>query len=342
MILSTIPQRPTRFEGIPLLNETFESYLGAQENGSFIIYFSQAQDKVWYNYQAQNGTRIERSCEVPISKKNFSFFIKASDKFISLNYHDNTSNNYSKCAMIHLMEDEIKKFYISMITRTQTKIRYDVSAMSFGVDYENSVISEFETIYDETLPKLFKKINYYINTDYMISPKKTEYSENDNIDITMLISKQQSVFKNLDDANYYLSQNLEESTDLIDRLNLHKETADNSLGSIVRFMENWMKKSNEELNNMENDLLNTETSLKSFNMEAMVNKTKKKIDKLKNKINQNDGNFKRYGKLSKKLKSNKDTIKKTLQEMKGFKGKLKKYLKKRRTRDGKMGKKIFL
>jgi len=337
MLLSTLPQRPIKFQNIPILNESFEYYLGAQEKGSYLIYFSQAEDKVYYNYMSLNGTIVTRDCKVPISKKNFSFFIKASDKFISLNYHDNTSNNYSKCAMIHMMEDDFKKFYISMLSRTQSKIRYDVTAMSFGVDFENSGISEFETTYDETLPKLFKKINYYINTDYMISPQKSEYVPDENLDIRQLITKQQSVFKNLDDANYYLSQNLEESTDLIDRLSLHKETADNSLGSIVRFMENWMKKSNEELNNMENDLLNAETSLKSFDMEAMVKKTKNKIDKLKDKINQNDDNFKRYGQLSKKLIANKSTIKKTLSEMKGFKGKLQKYLKKRKNKDGKMG-----
>jgi DNA repair exonuclease SbcCD ATPase subunit len=239
------------------------------------------------------------------------------------------------------MDDNMNKFYISMTSRITTLMRYDVTAMSLGVDFENSMISEFETIYDETLPKLFKKINYYINTDYMISPNKTEYAEDDNINISMLIEKQQSVFKNLDDANYYLSQNLEESTDLIDRLNLHKETADNSLGSIVRFMENWMKKSNEELSNMENDLLNAETSLKTFNMEEMVEKAKKKIDRLKNKINKNQSNFKSYETLSNKLKANKDTIKKTLKDMKGFKGKLKKYLKKRQTRSGKMGKRFY-
>lgn len=337
MFFTTLPQRPKRFQELPKLGQTFENYLGAQENGSFMIYFSQAEDKVFYNYRAKNGTQINRQCEVPISKKNFSFFVKASDKFISLNYHDNTSNNYTKCAMIHLMDDDMNQFYISMLTRSTSKMRYDVTAMSFGVDFENSNISEYETIYDETLPKLFKKINYYINTDYMIQPKETSYSQDESIDITMLIAKQQSVFKNLDDANYYLSQNLEESTDLIDRLNLHKETADNSLDSIVRFMENWMRKSNEELSNMENDLLNAETSLKSFNMEEMVAKAKKKIDRLTNKIDQNSANFKSYETLSNKLRKNKDTIKKTLQDMKGFKGKLKKYLKKRQNRKGKMG-----
>ena len=171
----------------------------------------------------------------------------------------------------------------------------------------------------------------------MISPKKKEYALDDNLDIKLLISKQQDVFKNIDDANYYLSQNLEESSDLIDRLNLHKETADNSLVSIVQFMENWMKKSNEELNNMENDLLNAETSLKSFNMEEMVSKAKKKIDKLKKKITQNDSNFKKYQQLSTQVKDNKDTIKKTLSDMKGFKNKLKKYLKKRQNRRGAKG-----
>ena len=338
MIFSTIPQLPITFERLPKVGQSFPDYLGSQSEGSFVIYFTQSEDKVYYNYKAKDRTVVNRQCDVPISKKNFSFFVKASDKFISLNYHDNTSNNYTKCAMIHIMEDTMNKFYISMLSRITQQMRYDVTAMSFGVDFENAIISEFETIYDETLPKLFKKINYYINTDYMISPQKNEYKEDDNIDISLLISTQQNVFKNLDDANYYLSQNLEETTDLIDRLNLHKETADNSLGSIVRFMENWMKKSNEELNNMENDLLNAETSLKSFNMEEMVSKAKKKIDKLKNKIYQNQSHFDRYEVLSNKLKMNKDSIKKTLEDMKGFKDKLKKYLKKRQDQSGKMGK----
>jgi DNA repair exonuclease SbcCD ATPase subunit len=225
-----------------------------------------------------------------------------------------------------------------MLTNTSGDIRYDVTAMSFGVDFENAIISEFETIYDETLPKLFKKINYYINTDYMISPKKTEYEISNELDITMLIQKQQNVFKNLDDSNYYLSQNLEETTDLVDRLNLHKETADNSLVSIVQFMENWMKKSNEELNNMENDLLNAETSLKSFNMDEMVKKAKKKIDKLNKKLSENDSNFQKYQQLSSQVKKNKDTIKSTLKDMKGFKNKLKKFLKKRTDKRGRRGK----
>ena len=337
LYLTTLPQRPDIFQKTPEPAEDFLAYLPKQQRGSFMIFFSQSEDKVFYNYMSNNETLVTRECAVPISKKNYSFFIKASDSFISLNYHDNTSNNYSKCAMIHMMKDNFNKFYVSMLTRTSDLVRYDVTAMSFGVDFENPVVSEFETIYDETLPKLFKKINYYINTDYMVSPKKTEYSEGDNLDITMLIAKQQSVFKNLDDANYYLSQNLEESTDLIDRLSLHKETADNSLVSIVRFMENWMKKSNQELTSMENDLLNAETSLKSFNMEEMVGKAKKKIDRLKKKITQNEGNFSKYEQLSTQVKGNKDTIKRTLADMKGFKKKLKKYLKKRQNRRGKKG-----
>ena len=210
--------------------------------------------------------------------------------------------------------------------------------MSLGVDFENVQISEFETILDETLPKLFKKINYYINTDYMQAPQNITYDASQNLNITQIINRQQSIFKNLDDSNYYLSQNLEETTDLVDRVTLHKEIATHSLDSIVKFMENWMKKSNEELYNMENDLLNAETTLKKFNLDEIVSKTQKKIDNLNDKITKNSENFDKYAELSNKMRSNKDTIKKTLKGLKGFKGKLKKYLNKTSKRDGKNSK----
>lgn len=209
--------------------------------------------------------------------------------------------------------------------------------MSLGIDMENVQVSEFETIYDESLPKLFKKINYYINTDYMQKPETKTYSETDVLDLPEVIKKQQLIFQHLDNANYYLSQNLEETTDLVDRVAIHRETADNSLTSIVQFIENWLVKSNEELNNIDNDLATAESDVKILDLDQVVNKTMSKIENLKVKISDNAANFKRYEELSAQLKTNKSKIQKTMNDMKGFKVKLKSFLDKRKKKSDNMG-----
>lgn len=209
--------------------------------------------------------------------------------------------------------------------------------MSLGIDLENVQISEFETIYDESLPKLFKKINYYINTDYMQKPKTKVYSETDVLDLPEVIKKQQLIFQHLDNANYYLSQNLEETTDLVDRVSVHRATADNSLTSIVQFIENWLVKSNQELNTMDDDLAAAESDVKILDLDKVVSKTMKKIENLKVKISDNAPNFKRYEELSGQLKTNRAKIQKTMTDMKGFKEKLKKFLDRRRRKGNNMG-----
>ena len=340
-MLTNHPVRPEYFNRVPLVGETFEHYLGNQPNQSFYIYFSQNRNKVIYRYKSSDGSIKEEKCDIPIEKKFFSMFIKVNNNLISLNYHDNTSNNYSKCGIIDIGNDRMTQFYFSMMARCSSQIRYDITAMSLGTDFENVQVSEFETIYDETLPKLFKKINYYINTDYLTSPDLQKYDENEDLNIEQVIQKQQEIFKNLDDTNYYLTQNLEETSDLVERIDLHKATAENSITSIVDFLKNWMVKSNEQLNDMENDLLNAETTLKEFNLDDVVKETTEKIDSLKNKIQSNKEFFDKYKDLNSKLTTNKKKIESSLNEMKGFKEKLKKYLDKTKRRKERRGKISF-
>ena len=123
MLLTKIPMRPEYFNRVPLNSESFEHYLGTLPNSSFYIYFSQDKDQVFYKYKTKDGVLKEESCSVPISKQNFSFFLKASNNMISLNYHGNNTNNYSKCAIISLNNEDINNFYVSMLAKCQSKMK---------------------------------------------------------------------------------------------------------------------------------------------------------------------------------------------------------------------------
>lgn len=115
--------RPEYLNRIPLIGQTFRDYLGDQPVSSFFIFYSQDKDKVNYRFKNSEGVVKEEICDVPISKKNFSFFLKAADNMISLNYHDNSSNNYSKCAIIDMGKERMDNFYVSMISRCSSSLR---------------------------------------------------------------------------------------------------------------------------------------------------------------------------------------------------------------------------
>lgn len=122
MITGT-PMMPDVFNRVPITGTSFKDHIGIQQNNSLFLYFSQDENKVYYTFRAANGETKTVNCQVPIQKKNFSFFIKSSGNLISLNYHDNTSNNYSKCAVIDMGDSRLLNFYVSMLARCKSMLR---------------------------------------------------------------------------------------------------------------------------------------------------------------------------------------------------------------------------
>lgn len=123
-MLTATPLLPETLNRVPISGTSFEQHIGIQQANSLFLYFSQAENKVYYNWRGKHGQSKSVTCDVPIDKKNFSFFIKTSGNLVSLNYHDNTSNNYSKCAVIDMGDEFISNFYVSMLARCKSKLRY--------------------------------------------------------------------------------------------------------------------------------------------------------------------------------------------------------------------------
>ena len=124
MMITSNPLMPETLNRVPISGTPFEKHIGVQQAFSLFLYFSQAENKVFYTWKDSVGGSKALTCDVPIDKKNFSFFIKTSGNLVSLNYHDNTSNNYSKCAVIDMGTDKLTNFYISMLARCKSRIRY--------------------------------------------------------------------------------------------------------------------------------------------------------------------------------------------------------------------------
>lgn len=249
------------------------------------------------------------SCEIDLDKAAVSFYLKTVDDKIVVSYHYAGENDYVKCVEIKYPKLAFKSFYVNMLARSfvDTNVRYEVSSMTLSTNSENIGISEFESKFDETIPKLFKEISFYKkNTDAM----RTNMVKVDpqSLDISAIHGNQSQVFDMIDYSNTQLSRSIEETSSILSFIESQNSSTNEMGQNLIFSLNRWLEDSQKQYEAMDKDVGRMIAEMEAMNFDTIFETTDKLISDINKRFEQTSSDFKELRKFSKIIKKNLGTL----------------------------------
>lgn len=250
------------------------------------------------------------SCEVDLDKSAVNIYIKQSGSQVVVSFHHKNETEYKKCVTIEVGGMMMPTFFMSMMARSVegSKLRYDVSSMTFSTDGENTGVSEFEAKFDENIPKLFKEISFYkANIEFLKA--KTKEGEPEAMNIPAVYKKQAAALEMVDYSNTQLGRSIEETASILSFIE-NQNTSTNELAhGLVFSLNKWLEDSQKQYEIMDRDVGIIVNEMQGYNFDGLLASTEELMDNLNKRLEDTSKDFKDFMQFSSLIKRNLKSLK---------------------------------
>lgn len=275
------------------------------------------------------------NCEIDLDRSTVNFYIKSDNTQIYVTYHYENETEYKKCMEITFPRNEFKSFFVSLFARStpQSTLRYDISSMTYSADVENIGVSEFESKFDENIPKLFKQISFYkANQDVLKS--KIPNLESNKLDIPSIHGVQSQVYNMIDYSNTQLSRSIEETSSILSYIE-NQNTSTNELGNtLLSALNRWLEITQQQCEVMDKDVNLIVHEIEEFNFNNLLKTTQELLGNLNKKLEETSDDFKLFKRFSKLIKRNLNVLKDKKDELFDFPKALRRLKRNRKLKKG--------
>lgn len=332
MILTKEPPSPKDLNGKFERNNLFVDEM-PRKNG-FKMFFNGGENKLFVSY-GDKGQENGLSCDLDlVNRKKINFYLKGNGNSVIVSYHYDDSTDYEKCVEVFVPGNSMNAFFPIFYARSagSSAFQIDVNSMTLSTIIENIGISTFEAKFDENMPKLFKKISFLKkNSEYLKSKEKKTTPEN--LNIKSITRTQSTVYKQLDYSNSQIQHSLEESDIIVSYLDQQKFSSDNFGHNVLNGIQSWLDDSMKQYQEMDSDINNIVTEIKTFDFDGLVNETQTLLDNLDLKLKDNEDDINQFKKFSFVINSNLKLMKEKGDLNKNFEKNLEEFFKKNKGDD---------
>jgi hypothetical protein len=270
------------------------------------VYFNPVESKLYAGYNInEKGEGNSLSCNLDMTKKKFFIFIKGQEDRVVVSYHYEGDHDYDKCVELVKPENSLKQAFPVIYARSgvNSLFQINLTSMTLSSHSENIGISEFEAKYDQSVPKLFKKISFLKkNQEYLKSQEKPIIAENLNIE--NIYDSQRQVQSMIEYSNSQISQSLEESDVILSYIDQQKYSSEQFGHNVIDTIQSWLTSSKNNYDNMDSDVNNMITEIKQYDFEGLAQKTEKLLNQLDSKLKDNENEFTKFKKFASLINDN--------------------------------------
>lgn len=280
---------------------------------SGVTFYIRGRDKKRLYFKNLSGKDVKRkgvefsSCEMAASGDDLHLTLRITSKEIKI-YTSESLNRHKplvECGKIPMEDSSFSEFFLAFYAQA-TRPSFWKAAITnvyFESDVENPGLIEFGRAANQNLPRLFKNIHILSAGQKKNDELKQQFDQK-SLNISQIHSLQAKAYFAIDRSNHLMSQNLDESDELLSFVGEQRKASEEYGLSLIEEINRWISSTSAKYEELFKGAIEVSSEIESFDFQAIREKSSEVVAELKENLKKESNFFQKFKKLSESIHNN--------------------------------------